>query len=353
MVINAGALSNATGVSSSGTINFSGLTGSKVVFTDSSKNLTSTGTVGVNQGGTGVGTFGGNNTLLYTSSADNIGSIANGAAGQYLKANGSGAPAFATIQSGDITNSDFLVKVPGITADNTVTPTANGVVSMVLKGTTGTGTPDILDIANSSGSTQSYFDSLGALHTSQPITAPTTTNTINGLVINSGALSNITGYTQSSGNFTVNGSGTVSLGTGTGNVGIGNTTGTLNISSTGLNVSTTGALTGVPSLDTINTSATSLGFVGTGAITSGNGTDLSLTSGTTGAVSVDSGTTGNVNIGTGNNSKTVNIATGNAGNTVNIATDNNTANTLNLGSSPDTINLTGTTSILGVANINT
>ena len=38
-----GAIVAATGITSSGTINFSGLTGSKVVFTDSSSNLTSTG----------------------------------------------------------------------------------------------------------------------------------------------------------------------------------------------------------------------------------------------------------------------------------------------------------------------
>ena len=53
-VNSSGAIAAATGISSSGTINFSGLTASKVVFTDASKNLTSTGTVGVDQGGTGT-----------------------------------------------------------------------------------------------------------------------------------------------------------------------------------------------------------------------------------------------------------------------------------------------------------
>jgi len=139
---------------------------------------------------------------------------------------------------------------------------------MVLKGTTGTGTPNILNITDSGNILQSYFDSTGALHTLQPITAPTITNTINGLVINAGALSGVTGYSQTSGNFSLTGAGSVSLGTGTNSsVGIGNAAGTLAISSTGLNVSTTGALTGIASLDTINTSATSLGFVGLGAIT--------------------------------------------------------------------------------------
>jgi fibronectin-binding autotransporter adhesin len=42
-VNSSGAIAAATGITSSGTINFSGLTASKVVFTDASKNLTSTG----------------------------------------------------------------------------------------------------------------------------------------------------------------------------------------------------------------------------------------------------------------------------------------------------------------------
>ena len=46
------------------------------------------------------------------------------------------------------------------------------------------------------------------------ITAATATNTINGLVINTGALSNISGYSQTSGNFSQTGTGTFSTGTG-------------------------------------------------------------------------------------------------------------------------------------------
>jgi hypothetical protein len=53
-VSSAGAITAATGIASSGTIHFSGLTGSQAVFTDVSSNLTSTGTVGVAQGGTGA-----------------------------------------------------------------------------------------------------------------------------------------------------------------------------------------------------------------------------------------------------------------------------------------------------------
>ncbi len=46
------------------------------------------------------------------------------------------------------------------------------------------------------------------------IVAPTTGNTINGLVINGGALDSISGYNQTSGNFTLNGTGTLTTGVG-------------------------------------------------------------------------------------------------------------------------------------------
>jgi hypothetical protein len=47
-----------------GNILDSGLTASKPVFTDASKNLVSTGTLGVDQGGTGLTTLTANNVML-------------------------------------------------------------------------------------------------------------------------------------------------------------------------------------------------------------------------------------------------------------------------------------------------
>jgi fibronectin-binding autotransporter adhesin len=199
IVINAGAVSSVSDLSASGTINFSGLDASKVVFTDADKNLTSTGTVSVSQGGTGLTSLGGDNTLLFTTSADTLSWITNGTTGQYLRATTGGAPAFATISSSEITNDDFLVRVPASTADNTVAPSANDVVSLTLTGTTGTGSPNILDIVDASNTLQSFFDSTGAFNTLLAITAPTTTDTINGLVINAGSLSEVTGITTSGG----------------------------------------------------------------------------------------------------------------------------------------------------------
>ena len=355
-----------------GIINFSTLDPSRVVFTDASENLTSTGTVGVNQGGTGVTTFGGANTLLYTSAADTLAWVTNGTTGQYLRATTNGAPAFANILSSEITNNDFLVRVPAATANNTVAPTANGVVSMTLTGTTGTGTPHILDINDSTSTTQSYFDSTGALNTLKTITATTSGDTINGLIINSGSLSSVTGYSQGSGNFTVNGTGDVSLGTGSGDVTIGNTTGTFQLASSGgLNVSTTGGLTGVATIDTISVSDTALGFAGAGAISAGGTSNLTLNAGGSGLVQIGGTSTGNVELAggvsatgctiynsTGDLACTGNITGSNTG-TVGYWSRDNATSTLRTATDWDNMTLgglltaTGGATIAGTTNINT
>jgi hypothetical protein len=123
------------------------------------------------------------------------------ATAHYLRGNGTNYVDSA-ILAGDLPSltGTYLRNVPAASSDNLIAPTANGVVSLQVKGTAGTGTPHILDVIDSGSTTQSYFDSTGALNTLKPIVAPTTTNTINGVVINSGALSSVTGYTQTSGN---------------------------------------------------------------------------------------------------------------------------------------------------------
>jgi hypothetical protein len=245
-----GAITGATGVSTttlnaSSTVNFAGLTASKVVFTDGSKDLTSTGTVGVDQGGTGAGSFT-QYGVLYGNNTSAIGATGTGSTGQFLKSgNGTTAPAFAAITSGDISNSDFLVKVPGTTAANTVAPTANSVVGLTIKGTTGTGTPHIFDITDSANAVQSYFSSTGAFNTSLAISGPTATNTINGIVINAGALSSVS------------------------------------------------------SLNTITTTATSLGFAGAGSVSAGGSANLNLDAGGAGEVQIANTSTGDVEIAGG------------------------------------------------------
>ncbi|HYK08957.1 MAG TPA: hypothetical protein VEW42_05655, partial [Candidatus Eisenbacteria bacterium] len=97
-----------------------------------------------------------------------------------------------------------LVQVPPTTSQNTVTPTANNTVSLTLNGTTGTGTPHIFDVANSSQVVKSFFDATGAFNTTLAIVAPTATNTINGLVIDgAGGLSGTLTSITPSGAFTV------------------------------------------------------------------------------------------------------------------------------------------------------
>ena len=68
---------------------------------------------------------------------------------------------------------------------------------------------------------------------------------------------------------------------------------------------------------------------------------LAITSGLNQSMSLDSGGTGTVDIATGGNAKTINLGTGSAGNTISIATDNTTADTVNIGSALDTINIEG------------
>ncbi|MEK7600328.1 MAG: hypothetical protein AAB462_04820, partial [Patescibacteria group bacterium] len=84
---------------------------------------------------------------------------------------------------------------------------------------------DNTSIGNSSGtfslvssalnvSTAGALTGITTIGASGAITAANSGNTINGLVINSGALSGITGYAQASGNFAQSGAGTFSTGTG-------------------------------------------------------------------------------------------------------------------------------------------
>ena len=76
-----------------------------------------------------------------------------------------------------------------------------------------------------------------------------------------------------------------------------------------------------------------------------NASGGSQTLSTTGAnaLTLDSGTNGAVNLGNGNNAKTINIGTGTAGNSLNIGTNDTTADTINIGSSKDTLALAAST----------
>jgi hypothetical protein len=260
---------------STGTIIIGRTTGTNLVLNDAQWNISGAGaasfdslTVGGGFGSTGV-------TVTTTG---NIQADGN------LTVNG-------TINSNTFTSTalTFAGSNPAITAGVTNTNlslAANGTGTLILGLNSG---PTVINGSNFSVTAE------GA------ISAATSTNTINSLVINAGALSSVTGYSQAAGNFTVNGSGNVSLGTGTGNVAIGNSTGTFELASNGgLNVTTGGALTGVSTINTIGVTATSLSFAGQAAITAGGAdNNLTLDAGGSGLVQIGNNSTGDVELAGG------------------------------------------------------
>ncbi|HWA51561.1 MAG TPA: MerR family DNA-binding transcriptional regulator [Patescibacteria group bacterium] len=136
------------------------------------------------------------------------------------------------------------------------------------------------------------------------------------------------GLLQGTGGLTLTGTTNINS-TGVANTTVGNTSGTLALSSNAFNLDTSGNITGVPSLDTINVSSTALTFAGAGTI--------------------DSGTANALNLGTGNNAKTINIGTGNAGNIINIGTNDTTADAINIASAKDTTTLAGNISLTNLS----
>jgi hypothetical protein len=82
-----------------GNILDSGLTASKPVFTDASKNLVSTGTLGVDQGGTGLTTLTANNVILGNGTSTPS-FVAPGTSGNVLTSNGTTWSSTAPAASG-------------------------------------------------------------------------------------------------------------------------------------------------------------------------------------------------------------------------------------------------------------
>ncbi len=131
---------------------------------------------------------------------------------------------------------------------------------------------------------------------------------------------------------------------------IGSSNDTFSLSSSGFNVTTGGALSGVTAINGASISSSTITFSASGTI---------LTTGAN-ALTLDSGTTGAVDIATGVNAKTVNIATNNGGNIVNIGTGNTVIDTINIGSSLDTLtlsssgfNVSALGALTGVSSLNT
>jgi hypothetical protein len=314
---------NGGGISNTGTL--SGLTGA--TFASGGINLTNGG---ITNAGTITGvaglTLSSGNLALGGGNITGAGSIA----GTSLGVTGAISAATTTDTiNGLIINAGSLSSVTGF--DQT---TGNFSLS-------GSGNINIGAGSNALTINSTNFDvsSLGALSgittvsASGAITAATTTNTINGLVINSGSLSGITGFSQTSGNFSVTGSGTIDIGAGSN---------ALTINSTNFDVSSTGALSGITTIgasgaisaatatNTINGlvinsgslssisgfSQTSGNFAMSGAGTFGTGSGaVSLNGATTVSTATNSATTLTVNGTTGTAATALQIAqTGNAAN---------------------------------------
>ncbi|MDE2589282.1 MAG: hypothetical protein KGL95_06415, partial [Patescibacteria group bacterium] len=134
--------------------------------------------------------------------------------------------------------------------------------------------------------------------------------TANGTVFSLGNGSAATINTPSgNANLTIapNGTGTLNLATSnTGAVNIGNSTGAFTLTSSGgLNVTNTGALTGVSSLDTITTTATSLGFANAGTISTGNNNNFTITPNGTGNTVLTTTAVSGVRVGGSGNTPAV------------------------------------------------
>lgn len=176
-------------------------------------------------------------------------SIAKDSRANILSGSGAGVDIFAVFPSGDATLSGALTVGSGltITTGNLVTAgtmrlTNAGALQNITGLTVISGGANIVGgINNNSGGITAAGAISGAttISASGAITAATSGNTINGLVINSGSLSGITGFSQASGNFSVTGTGSIVLGSGS-NV--------FSVNSTAFDVSTTGAVSGVTTL---------------------------------------------------------------------------------------------------------
>ena len=87
-------------ISASGNVSIAGLTASKPVFTDASKNLTSIGTLGVDQGGTGQTSYTDGQLLIGNSTGNTLTKAALTAGSGISITNGSGAITIASTGSG-------------------------------------------------------------------------------------------------------------------------------------------------------------------------------------------------------------------------------------------------------------
>lgn len=286
--------------SATSAVNLPNLGASSVVLTDSSKNLTSTTTLGLGNGGTGQTTkttaFDAlsptttKGDLIANNGTNNVRLPVGGTNGFVLQVDNSQATGMKWAATSIAANSlDFTEFKDAMTVDNNTSINLAGKNLTINDGTGG----GVLTLT--AGAASTWSTSAGAL------------------TVDSAAGLNL-GTTNATG------------------VSVGRSAATFALASTGLNVTTGGALTGVASLDTITTSSTALTFAGAGTISASGANNLTLQGGSTntvslgtstnltaaGALTVDSNTTSALNIGNGANAKTITLGNTTGGTAVNI-----------------------------------
>jgi len=338
-VSSTGALSAATGITSSGTITFSGLTASRPVITTTGGALTTEAQLSTTRGGLGAdSSAAGAGELLYSSSTSAYGHLAAGTATYVLVANGAAAPvwtaqsgltgvgtAFSSITSGTNTGAAMFVGTGASLAY-----TGNGVVdaslllgaTWVSPGTIGSTSATTGKFTTLNATTALQIDGTQIIDSSRVFTNIGTinTNTFTSTALTFGGTSPvITGTTTLNLN-TTSGTGSILFGGGSGSTGctLDDNTGDLTCvgSITGGSTGSQGywgrsvtTLSPVTSGDSVTTSG-NISSTGTGAITSGgtltasNGLtlttgalSLTATSGSVAATLTSSATAFNINSG--------------------------------------------------------
>ncbi len=217
------------------------------------------------------------------------------------------------LANGGIINAGSLAGVTSITASGSITASTSNTInglsinSGALSGVTGItfssgnlalGGGNITGAGSISGTSLGLSGAITGATTisaSGAISAPTASNTINGLIINAGSLSAVTGFSQTSGAFSVTGTGAITLGGGSN---------ALTIDSTNFDVSSAGALSGITSVTASGTiSANTTNTINGLSVNSGSLSGITGFSQTSGAHSVTG--TGAITIGGGSNALTI------------------------------------------------
>ena len=109
----------------------SGLTASKPVFTDANKQLTSTGTLGADQGGTGFGSYAVGD-LLYADTTATLAKLADIATGNVLISGGIGAaPTYGKVTLGTHTTGNYVSTLTG-TANQITASASTGDITLTI-----------------------------------------------------------------------------------------------------------------------------------------------------------------------------------------------------------------------------